>query len=125
MKMKGLRALRERKGWNQKELAMQIGVSTSSVGMYEQGRRTAPVGLLIKIAKLFGCKIEDVLGVSELPKGLKNKISCLSNTNQTSNSQKEKIILTLLEGMDFSEISDLLSKIYYLCKNNSIYKGEG
>ena len=31
--------LRRAKGWNQSDLAKQLGVSSSAVGMYEQGRR--------------------------------------------------------------------------------------
>ena len=50
--MLGLRIalLRVDKGWSQAELAKRIGVSTSAVGMYEQGRREPSWGLLVRLA---------------------------------------------------------------------------
>ena len=53
--MLGLRIalLRADKGWSQAELAKRIGVSPSSVGMYEQGRREPSLTLLVHIAQEF------------------------------------------------------------------------
>ena len=51
--MLGLRIalLRADKGWSQAELAKQIGVSPSAVGMYEQGRREPSLALLVCLAQ--------------------------------------------------------------------------
>lgn len=43
-----LKKLREAKGLSQAELAKIIGISASSIGMYEQGRRTPEVETLKK-----------------------------------------------------------------------------
>ena len=43
--------LRISKCWSQAELARRIGVSTSAVGMYEQGRREPSLGLLVRLAQ--------------------------------------------------------------------------
>jgi transcriptional regulator with XRE-family HTH domain len=69
--------LRISKGWSQAELARRIGVSTSAVGMYEQGRREPSLGLLVRLAQEFGVTTDyllmgetpasDPLTTSELP----------------------------------------------------------
>jgi transcriptional regulator with XRE-family HTH domain len=45
--------LRRAKGWNQSDLAKQLGVSSSAVGMYEQGRRQPAADVLVKLAEIF------------------------------------------------------------------------
>jgi transcriptional regulator with XRE-family HTH domain len=45
--------LRRAKGWNQSDLAKQLGVSSSAVGMYEQGRRQPAADVLVKLAESF------------------------------------------------------------------------
>ena len=47
-------ALRKAAGMSQAQLARELGISTSAVGMYEQGRREPQVGLLTKMADIFG-----------------------------------------------------------------------
>ena len=69
--------LRAEKGWSQAELARRIGVSTSAVGMYEQGRREPSLGLLVRLAQELGVTTDylltgeppasDPLTTSELP----------------------------------------------------------
>ena len=46
-------ALRHDRGWSQAELAQQLGISTSAVGMYEQGRREPSAELLVTLAEKF------------------------------------------------------------------------
>ena len=45
--------LRRSAGMSQTDMAKQLGISTSAVGMYEQGRREPSVDMLIRIAQLF------------------------------------------------------------------------
>ena len=45
--------LRRQQGFSQAELAERLGVSASSVGMYEQGRREPSAALLVAMAKEF------------------------------------------------------------------------
>ena len=47
-----LRNLRKKAGLSQREFAEKIGMSTSAVGMYEQGRREPEPQMLLKIAKV-------------------------------------------------------------------------
>lgn len=46
-------ALRQGKGWSQAQLAGQLGISPSAVGMYEQGRREPSAALLVALARTF------------------------------------------------------------------------
>ena len=58
--MMGLRiaALRRTAGWSQAELARRLGISPSTVGMYEQGRREPDSQMLIALSELFGVSID-------------------------------------------------------------------
>ena len=61
--------LRRGAGWSQAELARQLGVSPSAVGMYEQGRRQPSADLLVKLAELFQVSTDFLLtGRSETPR---------------------------------------------------------
>ena len=46
-------ALRRQKNMNQHELARSLGISSSAVGMYEQGRREPPLRLVVELARIF------------------------------------------------------------------------
>ena len=53
--------LRKSMGWSQGELARQLQVSSSAVGMYEQGRREPATGILLKMSALFGVTVDYLL----------------------------------------------------------------
>lgn len=53
--------LRAGKGWSQAELARQIGISASAVGMYEQGRREPSLSLVVRLAREFGVTTDYLL----------------------------------------------------------------
>lgn len=46
-------ALRRKSGWSQAELARQLQVSPSAVGMYEQGRREPSAATLVAMSRVF------------------------------------------------------------------------
>lgn len=54
-------ALRLRRGMTQKELARRLGVSPSTVGMYEQGRRRPGPEMLLKLAAVLGTDVNGLL----------------------------------------------------------------
>ena len=47
--------------WSQAELAQRIGVSTSAVGMYEQGRREPSLDLVVRLAQELGVTTDYLL----------------------------------------------------------------
>ncbi len=60
-------ALRREAGMNQAQLARQIQVSPSAVGMYEQGRREPGAETLIAMAKVFGVTVDYLLTGTAAP----------------------------------------------------------
>ena len=55
-----VRGLRTERGWTQAELAEKLGVSRNSVNAIETGRYEPSLGLALKIARLFGERVEDI-----------------------------------------------------------------
>ena len=54
-------ALRHEAGLSQRELAAALSVSTSAIGMYEQGRREPSIDRLIALSRLFGVSTDYLL----------------------------------------------------------------
>lgn len=54
-------ALRKEKGLSQAELAQQLKISPSAVGMYEQGRREPSAQLLVAMAQVFDISTDYLL----------------------------------------------------------------
>ena len=61
-----LKSLRNRKGLSQAEFAKQIGVSKSSVNMYERGEREPNFETLETIADYFNVDLDYLMGKSEI-----------------------------------------------------------
>ncbi len=57
-----IRELRKNRGMTQSELAEMLGISSSSVGMYEQGRRQPDSEMILKICSVFGTSADYLLG---------------------------------------------------------------
>lgn len=57
-----LKELREERGMTQLELANQLGIAKSSIGMYEQGRRVPSPKQLVNMAAFFDVSVEYLLG---------------------------------------------------------------
>jgi len=54
-------ALRREAGMSQAELACQLKISSSAVGMYEQGRREPAADTLVAISRVFGISVDYLL----------------------------------------------------------------
>lgn len=63
-----LRALRQEAGLSQQEFANRMGLSKSSINMYERGEREPSLDTLDRIASFFGCDIDYLLGKSDIKK---------------------------------------------------------
>ena len=55
---KQIEQLRRKNGWSQADLAQRLHISPSTVGMYEQGRRTPPIDILVAISEAFGVTLD-------------------------------------------------------------------
>lgn len=94
---KRLKELRVDGDLKQSELAKIIGVSSSTIGMYEQGRRFADQETLSKIAECFNVSTDYLLGRSDI-KNMSNQM----NYKEDGYSEKVKEAAEL-----FSELSDI------------------
>lgn len=53
--------VRKNKRWSQADLAKRIGVSPSTIGMYEQGRREPCLSLLIALSRELNVSVQYLL----------------------------------------------------------------
>ncbi|WP_432355266.1 helix-turn-helix domain-containing protein [Sporosarcina sp. A2] len=60
--------LRERKGWNQREIAQRIGINVSVMNRIESGDRPIKDHELASLAKSLETTTDYILGLSENPK---------------------------------------------------------
>lgn len=74
-----LKQLRREHGYTQAEFARLLGVSTSAVGMYEQGRRKPDGEALARIAAILGCSTDELLDV-ETPSDVNDAIDRFART---------------------------------------------
>ncbi len=61
-----IRKYRRCEGLTQEQLGKKLGVSGSTVGMYEQGRRTPNKDMLLKICEEFSISADSLLGLCEI-----------------------------------------------------------
>lgn len=57
--------LRKQAGMSQLQLARKLNVGTSAIGMYEQGRRTPAIEILIRMAELFEVSLDYLITGTE------------------------------------------------------------
>lgn len=62
-----MKELRKARKINQSQLAALIGVSTSAIGMYEQGRRDPDTGTLLNIARALDVSLDYLVGECNSP----------------------------------------------------------
>ncbi len=55
-----LRVLRAERNWSQLELSGRLGVSRQAVNAIETGKHDPSLPLAFRIARLFGCRIEEI-----------------------------------------------------------------
>ena len=62
--------LRRAAGLSQGELAQRLQVSSSAIGMYEQGRREPSAEILVALARTFGVTVDYLLTGQPMPQEL-------------------------------------------------------
>jgi putative transcriptional regulator len=55
-----LRVLRAERGWSQEELGGRVGVSRQAINAVETGKYDPSLPLAFRLARLFGCHIEEI-----------------------------------------------------------------
>ncbi|WP_195989624.1 helix-turn-helix transcriptional regulator [Clostridium sp. D53t1_180928_C8] len=99
-----IKELRDEKDIKQKELALYLGVSPSTIGMYEQNRRTPDSEMILKLSDFFNVSTDYLLGKSTI-----------RNPQQTDREIRKKEVETIaahLEGKDITPKKMKLIKNY-------------
>jgi len=65
--------LRRSIGLNQLQLAEKLHLSPSTIGMYEQGRRTPNVDILVQMSRLFNVSLDYLITGSEFTPSCENR----------------------------------------------------
>ena len=60
-----LKELRERNNLTQTEIALKLGVKPNTITQYESGARNPSIENLKAMSKIFGCTVDELLGVSD------------------------------------------------------------
>ena len=91
-----LRALRQKKGATQEQLAAHLGITQQSVGKWERGEGFPDITLLPAIALYFGTTVDDLLGVERAR--IESEIeACAQESLRLRNAGKIKEDLALWE----------------------------
>lgn len=92
--------LRRRIGINQQQLAEKLHISPSTVGMYEQGRRTPNVGILAQMSRIFNVSLDYLITGSEfVPSSENENLSIPPYRRPQCNRCYEKILDIIRENM--------------------------
>ena len=56
-----LKKIREQRGYQQKQVALEIGIGTTNYNRIENGQREASIEVLDKLANFYGITIDDIV----------------------------------------------------------------
>lgn len=112
-----LKELRLKKKLKQSELGKEIGISASTIGMYEQGRRFADQSTLIKLAQYFNVTTDYLLGFSETNYSVNATIAGLSSIREDEIITNESINETIKSKQKDVLINKLYSESQKLNNN--------
>lgn len=68
MVMKGLKAIRKKKGLNQLKVAMDLSISRECLSYYENGKRSPDIQMLCKLSDYYGVSIDYLIRGEEYSK---------------------------------------------------------
>lgn len=115
-----IKLLREQKRLTQKELADQIGVGQSTIGMIESGKNKGSNETIVKIAKYFGVSVDYLLDTEDSL----NKINQLAKTAlnddsiNNNNSKKDDNLIDKYE--NFPDFEDAEEAIKFVLEQPSV-----
>lgn len=92
--------LRRSIGINQQQLAERLHISPSTVGMYEQGRRTPNVDILTQMSRIFNVSLDYLITGSEfVPSSENENLNIPPYRHPQCNLCYEKILDIIRENM--------------------------
>ncbi|TDQ42734.1 helix-turn-helix transcriptional regulator [Aureibacillus halotolerans] len=97
-----LKKLRKARAFTQKQLALQLGISESAIGMYERDEREPSLPLLLKLADLYDVSLDELF---ERSRPLPQEVMEDSTLYETAELNE---LLKNLQNADAKEIRKLL-----------------
>lgn len=97
-----LREKREKLGLSQKELETKLELNRANISKYEKGESKPTIDTLMKMADLFGCSVDELLGLNTVT---------ISTPNDTIKIGSKEIELSELEALTIKDINKLLEYI--------------
>lgn len=101
-----LSMLRKNNNYSTRELAEKLGVSQSSISLWEKGDRKPDFGKIVKLANIYGVSTDYLLGTRS--QGVKSKLSTLNEQRNLISSEINMIQI---------ELEQLNAQIDYYQKN--------
>lgn len=89
---------RKRDGLSQRELASKVGVSPSTIGMYESGKRFPERSIEEALADIFNVSLSSLRGIDEdenLPRLNAEEMGLIDSFRSLNGESKRQIILML------------------------------
>lgn len=99
---KRLKSLREDKDMSQKDLAGAIGVSPSTIGMYESNKRTPDSEMLNRLADFFHVSVDYLLGRTTIQEPTLTEFKPKLTEKDKINIEKEA--LQMIENIDKAKV---------------------
>lgn len=84
MYIKKLRDLREDRDLTQKEVAAYLRITQQQYSLYENGKRTLPVDLLIQLSTLYGVSTDYILDIKNKNNSIKNQVNISGGKNKVN-----------------------------------------
>lgn len=91
-----LREAREYRGFSQDDVARHLGVPRSAISLIESGARRVEALELSKLAKLFGCTMEELTGQAAAP-GESASIQMLARAASALSAEDQREVLQFAE----------------------------
>jgi len=114
-----LKKLRKNAKLSQQQLADILGIDRSTYSYYELNKSNPPIAMLIKIAKIFGITVDELIG-NQAQLRLRDDSSSL---NKTDNKAAEKLLTEKIVRLsDLSDDEKLLVIKYRLLEDKSSIK---
>lgn len=89
-----IKELREKENYSQKELGLKLGISLSTIGMYEQNKRSPSKDMLLKIAKTFNVSVDYLLSSDTYNTISKKEHHNYKDVNDILKTAKEQLMNT-------------------------------
>lgn len=96
--MNMVRQLRIKKGIQQKELALELGISSAAVSNWEKGKSDPSGERLLKLAEIFSCEPSDIVGKPSFVQSTQ-ELFIPQDPNVCGKTETEQILERLLQAL--------------------------